>query len=183
MLPTRTATADRATSALESAWLPRVLIWVSYVFAAALNARALVATTRPGIAGVVASSCFVAAWLAYAARAGRCRECRGLRRMAMYWAVTIGGTAICGTLLPIRISSTGAANPGNWVMPAIVLLIAAPLYGLAGWFTTDPLAVLVAVAVGAAVLTIVVALLARRHSPASVRVPRVASGRTGLSPE
>jgi len=183
VLPTRTAAADRATSALTSAWLPRVLIGVSYVIAGALNARALVATTRPGIAGVVASSCFLTAWLAYAARAGRCRKCRALRRMAMYWAVTIGGTAICGTLLPMRLSGGGETNPGNWVVPAIALVIAAPLYGLAGWFTTDPLAVLVAVAGGAAVLTIVVALLARRSSPASVRAPQLARSRARLSPE
>lgn len=183
MLPTRTAAADRATSALLSAWLPRVLIGVSYVIAAAINARGLVATTRPGLAGVVASTCYLAAWLAHAARAGRCRECRALRRMAMYWAVTIGGTAICATLLPMRLGSGGMANPANWVLPAIVLVIAAPLYGLAGWFATDPLAVLTAVAVGAAMLTIVVALVARRTSPASVRAPQLAGGRAGLSPE
>jgi hypothetical protein len=154
----------RLSFVLGPASLTRILIVATYLAAGALNARALVFGARPGPAGVVASCCYLAAWLAYAAFAGQRRDCRALRRIAMFWAVTIGGTAICGTFLRMHLG-TGTAIAGGWIAPAILLVAASPLYGLAGWFGADPLGVLVAVALGAAGLIIAVALAARRWAP------------------
>ena len=191
MSPTRPPVAVLVASLLHPAWLTRLLVAASYLLAGSLNARAVVFGGVPEAGGVLASGCYLAAWLANAAQAGREGECRALRRMAAFWAVTIGGTAICGTLLRLHLG-VGASVAGGWVVPAILLVVAAPLYGLAGWFSTDPLAVLVAVAMGTAALTIVVSLAARatRATPARAAAratpARVAAHRrdpVGVSPE
>ena len=117
--------------------------------------------------GVVWSALYVAVWLAFAVQAGRSSNSRPLRWTTVFWAVVIGGTALCGTFLRLNLG-TGAAIPGGWVAPATLLVVAAPLYGLVGLFGLDPLLAMLCVAAGAAVLTMVLALTARRLRPVPV---------------
>lgn len=159
-----------AVEALErpGRWVTPTLVAACYLVATVLNAGALLFGGRPSAAAVVSSWAYLAAWLVHAFAAGRWRRCRSLRSMVVFWAVAVGGTAICGTFLRLNLG-TGAAIPGGWVAPAILLVVAAPLYGLAGWWGADPLGVLVGVAVASATLTGVTALAARglRSRPAT----------------
>jgi hypothetical protein len=145
-------------------WVTPALVAASYLVATVLNAGALLFGGRPSVAAVVSSWAYLFAWLVHAFAAGRWRRCRSLRSMVVFWAVAVGGTAICGTFLRLNLG-TGAAIPGGWVAPAILLVVAAPLYGLAGWWGADPLGVLVGVAVASAALTGVTALAARSRRP------------------
>lgn len=148
---------ERLGGSRPPVWVTPALVVATYVIATAANAGTLLFGAPPHPGGVLASLAYLAAWLGHAVVVGRCsRRFRALRRMAAFWAVAVGGTAICGTFLRLNLG-TGAAIPGGWVAPAILLLVAAPLYGLAGWFGPDPLAVLVAVALACAALTLVAA--------------------------
>lgn len=137
---------------------------ICYVAAGAVNAADLVFGRRPSVAGAVWSAVYVTVWLACAVQAGRSRHSRQLRWTAVFWAVVIGGTALCGAFLRLNLG-TGAAIPGGWVAPAVLLVVAAPLYGLVGLLHVEPLLAMLGVALGAAVLTMALALVARRLRP------------------
>lgn len=141
-----------------------VCVATCHAGAALVNARELLLGLRPTPIGVAGSVAYFAVWLGYAFVAGRRRHCRSVRRMAVAWAVLVGGTAICGSLLRQNLGS-GLNLAGGWSASALLVAVAAPLYGLAGLFSTDALTALVGVALGSAVLTMSSAQVGRRLRP------------------
>ncbi len=145
-------------------WVLPALGLACALVAGALNAADLIFGRRPATAGMAWSVAYLAVWLAYAVQAGRSRSSRPLRWAAMFWAVVVGGTILCGALLRLNLG-TGAAMPGGWVAPALLVVSAAPLYGLVGLSGVEPLLAMLGVAMGAATLTLSLALAAHRFRP------------------
>lgn len=147
-------------------WMLPAGVALVHVGAALANARELLSGVRPTPVGVGGSAVYLAAWLGYAFVASGRRRCGVVRRMAVVWAVLVGGTAICGSLL--RQNLDGVVHlSGGWLASVLLVAVAAPLYGLAGLFSADGLTALVGVPLGGAVLTMGVALIGRRRRPAA----------------
>ncbi len=150
-------------------WQLPALIGVLSVVAGCLNAGSLLAGARPGVAGLLASSAYGAAWLAWAFVAGRGNSCRTIRGMAGVWAVVIASAAICSTFVRLDAGS-GVAGSG-WMVTSLLVVTGAPLYGLAGLFPGEPLTMLTAVAVATGALSLAGAAAARRLAPEASQVP------------
>jgi hypothetical protein len=146
-------------------WPLPVLVGVLYLVAGGLNAGPLLAAAHPPIVGTVASAAYVAAWLVWAFVAGRYNSCRSLRRMAGFWAVVIASAAICSTFVRLDARSGVAASGG--VVASLLVVAAAPLYGMAGAVASEPLTALAATTVATGALTIALAATARKLAPAA----------------
>jgi hypothetical protein len=144
-----------------------VLIGVLYLLAGALNAGPLLGAARPTAAGMLASTAYVAAWLVWGLVAGRSDSCRALRGMAGLWAVVIASAAICSTF--VRLDARSGVTESGWMVTSLLVVATAPLYGLTGAFTGEPLVVLTAVTVATGVLTLALAATARRLAGAASR--------------
>ncbi len=156
------AAINRARRAPTRWVLPGVIVAL-YALAGLLNGRELLTGGRPSAVGMAASAFYVVAWLSHAVQSGLRRSSGDLRRMAAFWAVVIAGTWLCSTFVRLNLGS-GAATPGGWVVPSMLLALAAPVYGLVGPFASDPHAALVTVTIGGAVLTMAFAVAARKLS-------------------
>jgi hypothetical protein len=150
-------------------WQLPALIGVLYVVAGFLNAGPVLAGARPTVAGLLASSAYGAAWLGWAFVAGRGSSCRTIRGMAGTWAVVIASAAICSTF--VRLDARSGLAGSGWMVTSLLVVTGAPLYGLAGLFSGEPLTVLTAVAVGTGVLSLALAAAARKLAPAASRAP------------
>ena len=133
-------------------WLLPVLIGVLYLVAGVVNAGPLLGAARPTTAGTLASSAYLAAWLVWALVAGCSHSCRTVRGMAGLWAVMIASAAICSTFVRLDVRSGVAAS--GWMVTALLVVAAAPLYGLTAAFTGEPLVALMAITVAAGALTV-----------------------------
>ncbi len=153
------------TTSVVRRWLLPVLISVLYLVAGTLNAGTLLSAVRPTAAGMLTSTAYLAAWLAWAFAAGRSDSCRTLRGMAGLWAVMIASAAICSTFVRLDVRSGVAAS--GWMVTALLVVAAAPLYGLTAAFTGEPLAALTAVTVATGALTVALAAGARRLAAAA----------------
>lgn len=147
-------------------WGLPLLVFVVFTVSGLVNAHSLMYRKPPAEVGVVLSAGYVLLWVAHAFDAGRLRSSGSLRRMAVIWAVVIGAIAIVGDYLQFGLGD-GSSEPGGWIIPAILLVVSAPLYGLVPLFPGDPLLGLIGVAVGSAGLTMVSSLVGRRMSPVS----------------
>jgi hypothetical protein len=141
------------------------MIGVLYVVAGYLNAHSLLTGARPDLAGVLASGVYGTTWLMHAFDAGRRGSSRCVRAMAVFWAVVIAGSVICSTF--VRLDTASGAAGGGWVVAALLLVVTAPLYGLASAFSGEPFTTLTSIAVASAILTIACAVTARRLAPAA----------------
>jgi hypothetical protein len=146
-------------------WSLPILIGVFTLLAGYLNAGPMLSGARPGVAGVLASLGYCAAWLVQAFIAGRLNSCRTLRGMAGFWAVVIACAAICTTF--VRLDARSGVGAGDWAVVSLLVATTAPLYGLAGAFTGEPLAVLAAVTAATGVLTLGLAAAVRKLAPAA----------------
>ena len=133
-------------------WLLPVLIGVLYLVAGAVNAGPLLGAARPTTAGTLTSSAYLAAWLVWALVAGCSHSCRTVRGMAGLWAVMIASAAICSTF--VRLDARSGVAASGWMVTALLVVAAAPLYGLAAAFTGEPLVALTAITVAAGALTV-----------------------------
>lgn len=166
-------TPSRLPATVGSWVVPTLLIGL-YALAGAVNGRELLAGVRPSMVGVVGSALYLAVWLVHAVRAGLRSGGGDLRRMAMVWAVVVAGTWLCSTFVRLDLGP-GAAIPGGLVVPVLLLVLAAPAYGLVVLLPGAPLSALIPVVVGAALLTMASAIAARRLAGPA------ASPRAGLS--
>jgi hypothetical protein len=130
-----------------------------------LNAGPLLAAARPTIAGMLTSTAYVAAWLLWALVAGRSDSCRTLRGMAGLWAVVIASAAICSTF--VRLDARSGVTASGWMVTALLVVAAAPLYGLTAAFTGEPLVALTVITVATGALTVGLAATARRLTGAA----------------
>jgi hypothetical protein len=153
------------TRSVVRRWYLPVLIGVLYLVAGGLNAGPLLAGARPTIAGVLASAAYGAAWLVWAFVAGRFNSCRSLRGMAGFWAMVIASAAICSTFVRLDARNGVAASGG--MVASLLVVAAAPLYGMAGAFASEPLTALTAITVATGALTMALAAAARRLAPAA----------------
>lgn len=140
-------------------WLLPVLIGVLYLVAGSLNAGPLLAAARPTAAGMLTSAAYGSAWLVWAFLAGRANSFRTMRGMAGLWAVVIASAAICSTFVR-RDARSGVAASG-WMVASLLVVAAAPLYGLTGAFTGEPLTALTAITVVTGALTLALAVTTR----------------------
>jgi len=136
-------------------WLLPVLIGVLHLVAGALNAGPLLAAARPTAAGMLTSAAYVAAWLGCALFAGRSDSCRTVRGMAGLWAVVIASAAICSRF--VRLDARSGVAAGGWMVTSLLVVAAAPLYGLTAAFTGEPLVALTAITVATGALTVALA--------------------------
>ncbi|HEY3408401.1 MAG TPA: hypothetical protein VGK53_09545 [Propionicimonas sp.] len=136
-------------------WLVPVLIGVLYLVAGVANAGPLLGAGRPTTAGTLTSTAYLAAWLVWALVAGCSDSCRAVRGMAGLWAVMIAVAAICSTF--VRLDARSGVAASGWMVTALLVLAAAPLYGLTAAFAGEPLVVLMAVTVAAGALTVGIA--------------------------
>lgn len=141
-------------------WHLPVLVGVLYLVAGSLNAQPLLAAARPTAAGMLASAAYGAAWLVWAFVAGRSNSCRTMRGMAGLWAVVIASAAICSTF--VRLDARSGVAASGWMVASLLVVAAAPLYGLAGAFTGEPLTALTAITVATGALIVALAATARR---------------------
>ncbi len=155
----------RVVSTPVTRWQLPALIGVLYLTAGALNAGPLLAGTRPTDAGLLASSTYAAAWLGWAFVAGRCNSCRTIRGMAGLWAVVIASAAICSTF--VRLDAPTGMDASGWMVTSLLVVTGAPLYGLAGFFSGEPLTVLTAITVATGVVTLALAAAAQKLAPAA----------------
>jgi len=146
-------------------WLLPVLIGVLHLVAGALNAGPLLGAARPTTAGMLASAAYVVAWLGWALFAGRSDSCRTVRGMAGLWAVVIASAAICSTF--VRLDARSGVAAGGWMVTSLLVVAAAPLYGLTAAFTGEPLVALTAITVATGALTVALAATARRLAGAA----------------
>lgn len=147
--------------ATVGSWVAPALVVAMHVLAAAVNGRELLTGAQPAVVGVVGSALYLAVWLGHAVQAGLRRGYGDLRRIAMVWALVVAGTWLCSTFVRLDLVP-GAAIPGGWVVPALLLVLAAPAYGLVVFVPGTPLSALIVVVVAAAVLTMAFAIGARR---------------------
>ncbi len=140
-------------------WLLPVLIGVLYLVAGVVNAGPLLGAARPTTAGTLTSSAYLAAWLVWALVAGRSDSCRTVRGMAGLWAVMVASAAICSTF--VRLDARSGMAASGWVVTALLVVAAAPLYGLTAAFTGEPLVALTAITVATGALTVGLAASAR----------------------
>ena len=133
-------------------WLLPVLIGVLYLVAGVVNAGPLLGAARPTTAGTLTSSAYLAAWLVWALVAGCSHSCRTVRGMAGLWAVMIASAAICSTFVRLDVRSGVAAS--GWMVTALLVVAAAPLYGLTAAFTGEPLVALTAITGATGALTV-----------------------------
>ncbi|HSK32729.1 MAG TPA: hypothetical protein VK903_04530 [Propionicimonas sp.] len=146
-------------------WALPILVAGLYLVAGFLNAGPLLAGARPGVAGQVASVAYGAAWLGWAFVAGRGNGSRSLRGMAGFWALVIASAAMCSTF--VRLDARSGVAASGWTVASLLVVTTAPLYGLAGAFTGEPLTALTAIAVGTGALTVALAAAARKLAPAA----------------
>lgn len=139
-------------------WVLPALIGVLYLVAGYLNAHEFLSGAPPSLLGLVASATYGLVWLAHAFDAGRRGSSRDIRLMAVIWALVIAGTSLCSTYVRLNVASGVSFTGGGWGAPALLLVLAGPLYGLVAPFNGEPLTFLTAVTVGAAALTMAFAL-------------------------
>jgi hypothetical protein len=152
------------TSVVRRRLLP-VVIGVLYLLAGALNAGPLLGAARPTTAGMLTSTAYVAAWLAWALVAGRSDSCRTVRGMAGLWAVVIASAAICSTF--VRLDARSGVTDGGWMVTSLLVIAAAPLYGLTAAFTVEPLVALTVVTLITGALIVALAATARKLAGAA----------------
>ncbi len=155
--PTRAfRTADRLRRGLLG-----ICILAGHGLAAALNTPALRAGERPSLPGLVASTAYAVVWLGYALVVGRHRPALPVRRLAALWAAAIAVTAIGGSVLRQNPDAVPVSLFGVLAV-ALLVAVAAPLYGIAGLFGVDPVVGLVPTAFGLAAAMVVVGVVTRR---------------------
>ncbi len=146
-------------------WLLPVLIGVLYLVAGVVNAGPLLGAARPTAAGTLTSTAYLAAWLVWALVAGCSDSCRSVRGMAGLWAVMIASAAICSTF--VRLDAPSGVAGSGWMVTALLVVAAAPLYGLTAAFTGEPLVALTAITVATGALTVGLAATARKLAGAA----------------
>jgi hypothetical protein len=142
-----------------------VLIAVLYLVAGVVNAGSLLGAARPTTAGTLTSTAYLAAWLVWALVAGCSDSCRTVRGMAGLWAVMIASAAICSTF--VRLDARSGVAASGWMVTALLVVAAAPLYGLTAAFTGEPLVALTAITVATGALTVGLAASARKLAGAA----------------
>lgn len=159
-----------------------------YLAATVANAGEIVRGLPPTSLGVGMSALYLLGWLGFAVVTGCRPGSAALRRTSVVWAVLVAGSAVGGSLLR---GGRASSLPGGDVGAGLLVVVAAPLYGLAGLLATDTAAALVAVTVVVAALTMALALVTRRrHRLRLVRRAQEAEGNrradqssAGLVPE
>ena len=140
------------TTSVVRRWLLPVLIGVLYLVAGVVNAGPLLGAARPTTAGMLTSTAYLGAWLVWALVAGCSDSCRTVRGMAGLWAVMIASAAICSTF--VRLDARSGVAASGWMVTALLVVAAAPLYGLTTAFTGEPLVALTAITVATGALTL-----------------------------